>query len=142
MIFSKRKHSINGGPFHVKACVCVFTFKLLLAKVHFPFNEGHACKLCHRPLVDVQSWEVSSVLVLLPVVLHVYVCICFQKGGVMSSVRICTPPSLISSGKIGISTHSSHLHSAQHLAPMTWRVECITAIFTFHLCVWCGIYIK
>lgn len=33
----------------------MFTFKLLLAKVHFPLNEVHACKLRHLLLVDVQS---------------------------------------------------------------------------------------
>lgn len=83
----------------------MFTFKLLLAKVHFPFNEGHACKLCHICLWWMCRVEESPVLGFASGSSPCVMCMCVtcvRKWGVMSSVGICTPPSWISSGKIGI----------------------------------------
>lgn len=65
----------------------------------------------------------------------VCVCVYLSPGVGDAFVGVYTPPSLINSGKIGIRMHNGHLPSAQHVAPTRRRVECIAALFTFHLCV-------
>lgn len=71
----------------------MFPFKLLLAKVPFPFKEVHACKLCRLPLVGVQSggvlhawfcfWEFS---------MRMCLCVFVSRGGGMSSLEYTLHP--------------------------------------------------
>lgn len=115
----------------------MFTFKLLLAKVHFPLNEVHACKLRHLLLVDVQSRGSRVLAFASGSSPCICVCVYFSSEG-EGNVFCWNAHSTLSEKlvvRLASVTHSSHLLSAQHLAPTTRRVECIAAIFTSHLCV-------